>query len=239
MPAGVAYSECERLFFSRLEGLGFTPKTVLDIGGSNGAWSGVINTVYPSARFELFEPLAGRRDDYDKVLAWVRDNRPNFRVHSIALGETNGEADFWHETNAVGSSLLASNFPANQCIKVPVRRLDDYLIERQIPQPEVIKADVQGGELQIIKGGRRTFELADVLHIETWLTRTYGPQTPLLPEIMETLRPLGHVMVQLGEFWRADSQEIQAIDAFFIHKRLIDRLKSQGGDFPWPANWTP
>jgi hypothetical protein len=157
----------------------------------------------------------------------------------VALGEKNGNADFWAEPNAVGSSLLVGNVPAEQKISVPVHRLDDFVAEYRLSQPQLIKADVQGGELQVINGGRNTFEAADLLHLETWLVRGYGKSTPLLTELMEVLKPMGHVLVQIGDFWRKPDQELASVDAFFAHRRLIERLKEQGDQYPWPANWYP
>ncbi len=238
MPA-VEFAHCERQLFSRLSALGFSPRVVFDVGGSNAAWSTSLRDVFPEASFELFEPLAGLRPDYDRVLEWALRNNPSFRLHNIALGESNGHAPFWSEPAGVGSSLLVGNVPAEQKINVPIRRLDDFVAEKRLPQPQVIKVDVQGGELQVIRGGLKTFEAADMLHLESWLTRGYGKQTPLLPELMDALRPLGFVLVQIGDFWRRPDQELASVDAFFAHRRLIQRLAEAGDGFPWPANWSP
>ncbi len=239
MTVATPFAHCEKQFFSRLAGLGFSPGCVVDVGGSNAAWSTAISEVFPDTRFEIFEPLAGRRSDYDHVLEWALRTHPKFRLHEVALGATNGTAEFWNEEHGVGSSLLTRNAPKHQIVVIPVRRLDDYRVEQGITQPEVVKIDVQGGELLVMQGGPRTIENADVLHIETWLGRGYGSQTPLLPELMDFLRPLGHVLVQLGDFWRKPDQELFSVDAFFAHRRFIDRLASQGDPFPWPQNWTP
>lgn len=239
MPVATPFAQCEKRFFERLSLLGFLPTCVVDVGGSNSAWSTTICEVFPEARFELFEPLAGRREDYDQVLEWSLRTHPNFRMHSIALGAHNGTADFWNEQHGVGSSLLLRNVPKEQVISVPVRRLDDFRLEQGIPQPQVVKLDVQGAELLVMKGGPDTVANADILHIETWLARGYGEDTPLLPELMEHLRPMGHTLVQLGDFWRKPNQELISVDTFFAHRRLIDRLTEQGTGFPWPPNWSP
>ncbi|MGD9790371.1 MAG: FkbM family methyltransferase [Phycisphaerales bacterium] len=231
------FAACEQEFFTRFAGMGFEPTCILDIGGSNAAWSTTIHSVFPDARYEIFEPLAGRREDYDRILEWALRTHPNFRLHTIALGADNSDAEFWSEPAGVGSSLLVSNVPKDQKITVPVRRLDDYLADQRLSQPQLIKIDVQGGEREVITGGAKTIEAADVLHLETWLTRGYGPATPLLTELIDTLRPMGHVLVQLGDFWRKPSQELASIDAFFVHTRMIDRLANRG-EFPWPATWS-
>jgi FkbM family methyltransferase len=233
------FANAELQFFTRLKELGVAPEVVFDIGGSNAAWSTTINQVYGEARYELFEPLAGRCEQYDRILEWALRTHSNFHVHPVALGEQNGHADFWAHPDPAASSMLIGNAPTEQIISIPVHRLDDLVAERSLAQPQIIKADVQGAELQIINGGRRTFERADVLHLETWLIRAYRRATPLLTELIETLKPMGHVLVQLGDYWRKPDQELISVDAFFAHRRLIERLKEQGDQYPWPANWYP
>ena len=237
MPTLTPYAQCETRFFERLTATGFNPELIVDIGGSNAAWSTSVSVAMPDARYEIFEPLAGRREEYDRVLEWALRTHPNFRLHPVAIGDVNGEAEFWNEAKGVGSSLLVRNTPAEQRIRVPVRRLDDYLREHGIRQPRVIKADVQGAEMRVIEGGRVAFAGADVLHLETWLMRGYGPGTPLLTEIIDALRPMGHKLVMLGDFWRNPKEELVSVDAFFAHERLIDGLRAAGAEFPWPANW--
>jgi FkbM family methyltransferase len=239
MQVASPFAACEKQLFARLSDLGFKPECVVDVGGSNGAWSTTIVDVFPEARFEMFEPLAGRRPEYDRVLEWALRTYPNLRMHPVALGEVNGMAEFWNEKHGVGSSLLADTRPANEKIIVPVRRLDDFLAERNIPQPQVVKLDVQGAELMVMRGGRATVEKADLIHLEAWLVRGYGDSTPLLHEIIDFLRPLGHALVELGDFWRKPSQELVTVDAFFAHRRLIDRLAAAGNGFPWRENWSP
>lgn len=239
MPAATPFANCEKQLFAQLATLGFAPACVVDVGGSNASWSTAMCEVFPEARFELFEPLAGRRSDYDHILEWALRTHPNFRLHEVALGTTNGTTEFWNEEHGVGSSLLTKNAPQSQVVVVPIRRLDDYRREHDIPQPQLVKIDVQGGELMVMQGAPRTIEHADMLHIETWLGRGYGSQTPLLPEVMDFLRPFGHVLVQLGEYWRKPDQELFVVDAFFAHRRLIDRLSVAGHPFPWPQNWAP
>src|SRR6185295_358234 len=138
-----------------------------DIGGSNGAWSNAVVDIFPNARFDLFEPLATHDADYTRILEWAKGRHPNFHVHAIALGAEAGNAAFWKAPWAVGSSLLARHAPASEVIQVPVERLDDYRREHSLPQPQIVKMDVQGGELLVLQGGTSTVREADALHVET------------------------------------------------------------------------
>ncbi|HLP85477.1 MAG TPA: FkbM family methyltransferase [Phycisphaerales bacterium] len=239
MKTSSTFAEIEKEFFQRLTRCGWSASAVIDVGGSNGAWSRTLADVLPDCRFDLFEPLASRDPEYATILKNLCDDQTQFILHEVALGATAGTQQFWKQPWAVGSSLLARNAPPDEIIEVSVARLDDYREQHGIPQPQLIKIDVQGGELLVLEGGRQTAALADALHIETWLGRGYGKQTPLLPDVMDFLRPLDHVLVQLGEYWRKPDQELFVVDAFFVHRRLIDQIASAGCEYPWPQNWTP
>lgn len=237
MLTATSFAHSEKQFFARLAELGFDPACVYDIGASNGTWSSIMAEFFPTAQFEMFEPLV--RPDYGDVLSHHLDTHPNLRMHRVALGSANGEAEFWNEPNGFGSSLLVRNVPQQEKVRVPVRRLDDFAHELGLPQPDVIKVDVQGGELRVLEGGRRTFAKARVLHLETWLRRGYGGETPLLHELIDALRPMEFLLVDIGDFWRHASEELYSVDAFFAHRALIDELRANGAGFPWAPNWTP
>ena len=230
----VPFAQHEVEFMRRLAAMGYAPTCIFDIGAAQAGWSLAINDVFPDARYELFEPLAGRRPDYDRYLEPRTRQHANLRLHPVALGRANGHAEFWHEQGGYGSSLICVNQPAEERINVPIHRLDDYVTKAGLAQPQIIKADVQGGELEIIEGGRRTVAAADILHLETWLDRGYGKRTPLLHELIEALAPMGFRIVQFGNFWRNPREVLASIDAFFASAAFIYRLAAQGQGFPWP-----
>ena len=61
---------------------------------------------------------------------------------------------------------------------VPLHTLDEFVRENNLPVPQVLKLDVQGAERKILSGAAATMRTADVIFLETWLVRGYGPDTP-------------------------------------------------------------
>lgn len=232
------FAEIERNFFHRMSTCGWNVSSIVDVGASDGAWSRTLAEVFPHARFDLFEPLAEHNSEYASALRDLQLQLPSLHVHPVALGNHAGTQDFWRQQYAAGSSLLTRSAPSAEVIQVSVVRLDEYRAQHNIVQPQLVKIDVQGGELLVLEGACDTVRHADALHIETWLGRGYGRQTPLLHEVMDFVRPLDHILVQLGEYWRKPSQELFVVDAFFVHRRVIDAIASAGHEFPWPQNWT-
>jgi hypothetical protein len=108
---------------------------------------------------------------------------------------------------------------------VRVFRLDDFAVHNALPVPNIIKMDCQGAEDAIIRGGINTVARADVLFIETWLKRGYGPKTPLLGEIIEMLRPLSFTIVDFGEKFYDDRHRLYSVDACFCSDRLLQQFR--------------
>jgi hypothetical protein len=64
---------------------------------------------------------------------------------------------------------------------------------------------------------------AKVLFLETWLTRGYGPDTPLLTEMIDFLTPAGFTLVDLGEQFRDERHRVYSVDAVFFSDELLRR----------------
>jgi len=212
-----------------LQDRGYNPAVVFDIGASNGVWSDVMQRTFPTAEYHLFEPLAEAVPFYKEDLRQRLERYRNFHLHPIALSDRSGTAEMFATHDAWGSSLLdRGDIPeVKQRIVVPLETLDEFVVKNRLPLPQVIKLDVQGAEQRILSGGRETMLAADVLFIETWLTRGYGPDTPLLTEMIDFLGSMGFLLVEFGDQFRNEKGRIYSIDAVFFTERLAGARTSR------------
>jgi FkbM family methyltransferase len=214
----------ERQFLQKLVEAGYRPEVVYDVGASNGMWSETIATVVPNASFELFEPLAAYSSYSSDLSARLR-RMQHAHLNEIALGENTGEQLLCVADDLYGSSLLdRGDIFTTDRIPVKVFRLDDFVKENRLPSPQLIKIDCQGVEDSIIRGGINTVSQADVLFLETWLVRGYGPKTPLLTELIELLRSLSFAIVEIGEKFFDERHRLYSVDAFFCSERFISQF---------------
>ena len=239
------YSEAELRLFQQLKDIGYAPEVIYDIGASNGMWSYLIDDVFTGRTYHLFEPLADTLPEYKTLLRKHLLEKPNFHLHKIGLGDRNEIQEMAIFKGGFGSTFLeldrikatAESLKASSQLEeitaFPVRRLDDYVSEKNLSTPQIIKMDTQGFEIAIVAGGQKTVSSADILVLETWLYRGYGATTPLLHELMTPVTELGFVLVDFGDIYWADKHKLTSVDAVFMRESFLDNIKLKTGGWNW------
>lgn len=145
--------------------LSFEGKTVYDIGAHIGIYTlffaravGLTGTVI------AFEP---NPDNYYELIENIKiNNFQNVVVKRIAVGSDRGEAILWTPVlhTSKGSiceenkQQMLSNYKKIKRFKVEVNSID-YLVERNYKKPDFIKIDVEGAEIDVLQGAKRTLRL--------------------------------------------------------------------------------
>jgi hypothetical protein len=109
-------------------------------------------------------------------------------------------------------------------VSVAKRRLDEYVAEKGLPSPDIIKIDSQGAEDIILKGAGDLLNRVQILFLECWLVRGYGPGTPLLSEIIDLLSAKGFSLVEFGERFYNGKHRLYSVDGFFFADSFMEQL---------------
>jgi FkbM family methyltransferase len=95
--------EIRRIRFEPYEWLkGRNIQTVFDIGANVGQFARQIHRILPDAMLYSFEPL---EDCYNELVKKM-GHLPRFRAFNFALGDGNGQAQFYRNEYTPSSSLL-------------------------------------------------------------------------------------------------------------------------------------
>ena len=147
--------------------------TVLDVGANVGAYT-LLFAIWagPDGRVFAFEPapasLAGLRRQLQ-----LNQLAGRVEVVPVAIAGTVGTADFICD-GASGANALGSGSTTG-AIPVATTSLDAFCGERGL-SPDVIKIDVEGAELDVLRGGRATLAGPGVqtfleFHPSAWAAR--------------------------------------------------------------------
>ncbi len=192
MPLGLYEQETTRWLSSVItEG-----STFYDVGANVGYFS-LLGALRVGERGSVvaFEPVPELRQSVETL---VRINGVDSRVdvRSEALADRTGKTQFVVEAQGANSHLgevvieHASSKPVRR-IDVQVRTLDDVLSEGRCLPPDVVKIDVEGGEVLLLQGARRLLrEVRPKLLVSTHGERLREQCEDLLREAGYRVEPL-------------------------------------------------
>lgn len=173
-------------FCRQLSRLGFRPKTIIDVGVADGTLE--LYLPFPGAKILFVEPIEEFRTAIDRLLA-----RFDGECHYVAAGAESGTANFaiFNEL----ADLQGARFDAGGAGReVPVRRLDE--IAQDWEGPMLLKIDVEGFELEVMKGATGILDRVEVAILETRLFDVVGGQA-ILHEVVGAMWEIGYVVYDI------------------------------------------
>lgn len=178
--------------------------TVYDIGANVGFHACIASRlVGDSGHVVCFEPVP-------QNAAWLRHNAElnAFRqmvIREEALGAKDGTATFILSEKSTFGTLAGSGMPIAEKtgeIQVRVRTLDDLMAEKKLPPPDWIKMDVEGGEVGVIEGARKTLLASRPLMLVE-LHGTNRSVAALLEELGYVVLALDYPEPVVDAYWNA------------------------------------
>jgi len=196
-------------------------RTVIDVGANTGQFARLIHRICPAAKVLSFEPLPDCRTELEATLAQI----PGSKSFPIALGDTTGTVPMHQSAFSPCSSLLngtpqlGDDYPDAAIVNpiiVSLERLDDVLTGETLAPGLLVKLDVQGYEIPVIRGALQTLGRAAVVVVEVCFFRKLYQGQPLFDDIYQLLRGLGFTYMGCPEQYpqKSDGRIVEA-DAVF------------------------
>jgi FkbM family methyltransferase len=134
---------------------------IMDIGAHTGEFSSFTRYFYPQATIVACEPAP-------KSLVFLKKNLasdPKIHIEEVAISNHTGSVDFYFQPVATVISGLVET-EGSQKITVPTVPLDSLWNQYSNPIVDLLKIDVEGGEVDVLKGAQKTLAKTKYLLIE-------------------------------------------------------------------------
>ena len=207
-------------------------ETVVDVGAHTGQFSLLVRALHPSVRIVAFEPQAGAAARYRRVFA--QDSRTT--LHQAAIAPQRGPAAMHVSASSDSSSLLpitrrqAELFPGTGevgTIAVDAGPLDAFIAPEDLAAPALLKIDVQGFEMEVLRGSRPLLGFFEHVYVEASFEELYEGQA-LAGEVAAFLEERG--FAEAGRFNVSADRAGAPIQADFLFHRVNRTPKGKRPD---------
>ena len=210
--------------------LGFSPTTVLDAGANQGAWSRCAWEAF-GAHSPRWLMLEGSEACAPALLS------SGFEFAISVLGAESRETEFYADGMSTGNSVLresTAHFTGVTPAKTVMRTIDSIVAQwhgtnLSMLGPTLFKLDVQGYEVEVLRGAASVLELVEVLILEVSIV-PYNKDAPLMAELISFIDSIGFDVLDLIETHIVNGVTIQ-LDFAFVRKKsaLLETLAARAG----------
>jgi FkbM family methyltransferase len=193
-------------------------RVIYDVGANVGTWTLLAKSVLPHAHVHAFEPLPKHCDAFSAVESQFDD----VLLHRVALDAEEKHAKLLVTDFSDASSILSltdsgqSAFGVHEVEQFPLRTitLDHYRETHKLSWPDLIKLDVQGYELEVLKGARECLKAAKAVLSEVSFIEYYEGQC-LFHDVASFLADAG-LFVRAFGFGTPIGRPIAQTDVLFM-----------------------
>lgn len=195
--------------------LGFKPSFVLDIGAYEGHWTRDLLEVYPSTKVLMIEAQKSK----EAKLQQVCNEFSKVNYHIALLSNEHGKELYFQENETASQVTVNHN---SKTAVIASEAVDTILQKKGLPNPDFIKLDVQGYEIEVLKGAKMTLQNAEFCLLE--VTFLQLDESPLILEVLNFMDAAGFQVYDVLQLMRRPyDKALYQADLLFIKKnsRLI------------------
>lgn len=194
---------------------GLKINTVYDIGAHKGRWTKQHAGLFPNASFYLFE---ANKEHAEKLQS---------RGHRTFIGvlSSDGEPAKFYKKAGTGDSLYRENtatYSEDTFEVVTTKTLHQVATSEKLPRPDFVKLDVQGAEIDVLKGAGDLLDGCSLLLAECPIV-PYNLGAPELKEYLDYFKSIGFSPLRITEQHSSKGSLLQ-IDILFLKDSVREKL---------------
>lgn len=186
-----------------LKARGLVCNNILDIGANRTKWSRLAQQFFPSSSFYLIEPQL----EMESYLKHFCNDFENSCYFLAGAGSEKGNMTLTIWEDLQGSSFLPhENVELVQSGKqrlINILTVNDLIETGKMKVPDLVKLDIQGFELEALKGAEITFGKTEVYIIEVSLFPFDDlPDMPVFSDLVKFMLERNYVVYDFSGFLR-------------------------------------
>jgi FkbM family methyltransferase len=209
-----ALAQLEEVAYTRLRERGFRPNGIIDVGAHQGDWISSIRRIFrdcPSLSIEA-------REEQKAALGFICSQLPNAQFTIALLGPVPKRGVQFH-IHGSGSSLFSERSDAQRTVReMDMVTLDQVLSgDSRLRSPLLLKLDVQGAELEVLRGAAETLAHCEIVQLEVALLN-YNEGAPTTLEVISFMDANGFAIFDVVGFVRPNGTDLVQVDLLFAKK---------------------
>jgi FkbM family methyltransferase len=193
---------------------------IMDVGANTTSWSRLAKKRFPEAAFSLIEPQI----EMEARLQQFVEEFPGDNYYLAGAGSKKDTLVLTIYDDYAGSSFLPNEDDTlkekGKQREVEITTMDNIVFENDLEVPQLVKLDIQGFELEALRGASTFFGKTEVFILEVSLFAFgSGQKMPEFPEVVRFMEDRGYVPYDFPGFLRRPyDNALGQCDVCFVKK---------------------
>lgn len=206
-----------RAAFTRLRNAGIDVSRVVDVGAFRAQWTHLFREVYPAAHALLIEPQSRHAD---ALRSYASGSSAKTVFVPALVGADIAEGMTFHvlddEHGGTGSSVMRELSNVEGHVEsMSMTTLEEVIDRTGFGVPEFVKIDVQGYELEVLKGLGGVLASVSFVLLEVAVIR-YNEGAPQVLEVLQFMEDRGFALHDLVGETRLPDGLLAQVDILFV-----------------------
>ena len=204
---------------------------IFDVGAYVGEIAAKYKQIFPKSTIHCFEPFP---DSFQKLNQLCRD--ASIKTHQIAFSDKEEKTTFHTNVDLSCNSLLPPTEGEFKCysaksikdgeIQVETNTIDNFCAEAGISGIDILKMDVEGAEIKVLKGASKMLsnQAIKLIYSEVMFIPHYTDGC-LFHELTAFLNKHGYTLFNLYHLKSARNGQLRWGNAIFLSPEIRTRIK--------------